>query len=428
MTAVGQTRRRMLLLALSILSACSMWHFVTHVWGAGQSAEFSDLYARWWGAHELLLHRRDPYSPAVTREIQIVIYGAPVATSNPGDAAELAGGFAYPIYVAFLMWPTVYLSFPVAQAIFLGLFVALTLVSLRLWLYALRWRLPATEFGILAVFTLGSFPVLQGLKLQNLSLLVAFLAAAAMASLAADYFVVAGLLLAGATIKPQFVILLIPWLALWIMGDWQRRRRLALSFLAAMSGLILGSEMLAPGWITRFLTVVRAYRHYTFGHSLLDVWFTPRIGAVVAAMLLLAVLALGWRCRSCPAQSSRFFLASSLMLATTLVVIPTLEPHSHLLLLPGILFLLRYGGAIWRASKLARLLLTAAWILVGWAWVAAFGMTLAAIWLPAGTLLKFWELPLYTSPLVPFGILVVLGFLLGNEAGIFRTGSMIFEA
>jgi hypothetical protein len=190
----------------------------------------------------------------------------------------------------------------------------------------------------------------------------------------------------------------------------------------------LGSEMLAPGWITRFLTVVQAYRHYTFGHSLLDVWFTPRIGAVVAAMLILAVLALGWRCRSYPAQSTRFFLTFSLMLATTLVVIPTLEPHSHLLLLPGILFLLRYGGAIWRASKLARLFLTAAWILVGWAWAAAFAMTLAAIWLPAGTLLKFWELPLYTSPLVPFGMLVVLGFLLGNEAGIFRTGSMVLKA
>ncbi|HXM22931.1 MAG TPA: glycosyltransferase family 87 protein [Terriglobales bacterium] len=427
MTAPSHFRLRLWLI-LSVLSAFSMWYYVANVWSVGQPAQFSDLYARWWGAHELLLHHRDPYSPAVTREIQIVIYGAPVGTSHPGDAAELAGGFAYPIYVVFLMWPTVLLAFPVVQDLFLCLFVALTLMSLSLWLYALRWRLSAAELGILAVFTFGSFPVLQGLRLQNLSLLVAFLVAATLASLAADYFTVAGLLLASTTIKPQFVILLIPWLALWIMGDWRRRQRMAWSFSATMSALILGSEVLDPGWISRFLTVVRAYRQYTYGHSLLDVWFTPRIGSVVAVVLVLVVLALCWRCRSYPAQSSLFFLACSLVLAATLVVIPTLEPHAQLLLLPGFLFLVRHGRGIWRSGKIARLFLTAAWVLLGWAWVAAFGMLVTAIWLPAGTLLRFWALPLYTSPLLPFGILIVLGFLLGNETKFFPTRGMILEA
>ena len=173
--------------SISVLSAFSMWYYVADVWSVGQPAQFSDLYARWWGAHELLLHHRDPYSPAVTREIQIFIYGAPVATLHPGDRAELAGGFAYPIYVAFLMWPTLHLAFPAAQVLFLCLFVALTLASLWLWIYALRWRLPAADLGMLAVFTFGSFPVLQGLKLQNLSLLAAFLLAATVASLTAGY-------------------------------------------------------------------------------------------------------------------------------------------------------------------------------------------------------------------------------------------------
>ncbi len=414
-------------LILSVLSAFSMWYYVADVWSVGQPAQFSDLYARWWGAHELLLHHRDPYSPAVTREIQIFIYGAPVATLHPGDRAELAGGFAYPIYVAFLMWPTLHLAFPAAQVLFLCLFVALTLASLWLWIYALRWRLPAADLGMLAVFTFGSFPVLQGLKLQNLSLLAAFLLAATVASLTAGYFTAAGLLLAGATIKPQFVILLIPWLALWTMGDWRRRQGMAWSFSAAMSVLILGGERLAPGWISRFLDVVRAYRRYTYGHSLLDVWFTQRIGSGVAVMLVIAVLALCWRCRSDPATSSRFFLASSLVLAATLVVIPTLEPHAQLLLLPGILLLLRYGGRIWRSGKVARLLLAGAWALLGWAWIAAFGMMLSAMWFPTGTLLRFWALPLYTSPLLPFGILVILGFLLANETEFIPARGMILE-
>ena len=427
MTALSPSFRRALWLILSILSAFSMWYYVTKVWGAGQSAQFSDLYAPWWGAHELLLHHRDPYSPAVAHEIQTVIYGNPISALYPGDVAALAGGFAYPIYVVFLLWPAVYLAFPVVKGSFLCLFVALTLISLLLWLYALRWRLPATELAALAVFILGSFPVLQGLALQNLSLLVAFLVAGAMASLAAGNLTIAALLLAGATIKPQFVILLIPWLAMWIMGDWQRRRRLAWSFSAAVSVLFLGGEMLEPGWISRFLTVVRAYRQYTYGHSLLDVWFSRQIGLVLAAVLVLAVLALCWRCRSYSAQSSSFFLASSLVLAATLVVIPTLEPHSQLLLLPGVLFLLRFAGRILQLGKIARLLFTAVWVLWGWAWIAAFGMMVAAIWFPEGTLLRFWNLPLYTSPLLPFGMFVMLGFLLANEAGLFPARGMILE-
>lgn len=427
MTIPNHLRRRLWLI-LSVFSALSMWYYVANVWSVGQPAQFSDLYAQWWGAHELLLHHRDPYSAAVAREIQIVIYGAPVVASHPGDAAERAGGFAYPIFVAFLMWPTVHVAFPVVQELFRYLFVAVTLMSLLLWLYLVRWRPRATELGTLAFFTLGSFPASQGIKLQNLSLLVAFLVAATVASLAADYLTMAGLLLAGATVKPQFVILLIPWLTLWVISDWRRRRRLAWSFSAAMAGLILGGEVLAPGWISRFLTVVRAYRHYTYGHSLLDVWFTPRIGAVVAAVLVLMILALCWRCRSEPASSSRFFLACCLVLATTLVVIPTLEPHAQLLLLPGFLFLLQYGSRIWRSGKTARLLLTGAWLLLGWAWAASFGMMLAAIWLPARVLLRFWALPLYTSPLLPFATLVILGFLLRNETTPCPARGMILES
>jgi hypothetical protein len=428
MMGTGQSFRRAFLLILSILSAFSMWYYVTNIWGVGRSAQFSDLYAQWWATHELFLNHRNPYSAAVAHEIQTVIYGSPISTLHPGDPAELSGGFAYPLYVVFLLWPTVHLAFPVVQVVFLCLSAVLTLVSLLLWLYPLRWRLPATELVTLAIFTFASFPVLQGLELQNLSLLAAFLVAATVASLAAEHFAVAGLLLAGSTIKPQFVILLIPWLALWIAGDWRKRQRLAWSFSAAVSVLILGAEVLLPGWISRFLVIVRAYRQYTYGHSLLDVWFPRQLGLVLAAALVLAVLALCWRCRSCSAQSSLFFLACSLALAATLVVIPTLEPHCQLLLLPGILFLLRSASRIWISGKIARLLFTALWVLWGWAWVAAFGMLLVATWLPAGTLLRFWMLPLYTSPLLPLAILVILGFLLANETGPSPPCGMILES
>jgi hypothetical protein len=404
--------RRWIWLALSVISAFSMWHYVTYVWSANQPVHFSDLYAQWWAAHELFLHGRQPYTLAVAREIQTMIYGAPVSVANTGAPSAMSGGFAYPLYVVFLMWPTLHLPFTTVQTIFACLFLALTLVSLILWLKALDWRQSAVGMATLAFFTIGSFPALQGIKLQNLSLLAAFLVALTLISLVSDHLIFAGIILAAATIKPQFVVLLLPWLAMWTSGDWRRRRSLAWSFLATMLLLILSSEWLMPGWISRFFEIVREYQQYTYGHSLLDVWFTPTIGPFVAAAVVLTTLGTCWVFKSSAAKTARFLVVSSFVLAATLVVIPTLAPHAQLLLLPGFLLLVRYCGAMWRSGRTARLLLMAAWMLPVWSWLAAFALTLAAIWVPEARLLRFWMLPLYTSPLLPFGVAMALGFVL----------------
>lgn len=393
-----------------------MWNYVAHIWSAGQSPHFSDLYAQWWAAHEILLHGRNPYTPAVAHEIQSVIYGAPIASSSAVGSDDMAGGFAYPLYVVFLMVPTLWLPFTAVQRVFGGMFLVLTLVSLWLWLYSLRWRLSRIELIFVAVFTVGSFPVLQGIALQNLSLLAAFLIAASLASVVAGRHALAGALLAAATIKPQFTILLIPWFAFWTITDWRKRRPLAWSFLGGVALLMLSSEVLLPGWIRFFLNIVRAYKHYTYGHSLLDVWFTPQVGPFISTGLALVVLVLCWRDRDCPTTSPRFLLAPSLALSATLLVIPTLEPHAQLLLLPGFLWLLCYRRPIWNAGGVSRVLFVAAWTLLAWPWIAAAGLTLAALWLPSSKVFGLWMLPLYTSPLLPFGICMALGFLRMSQA------------
>jgi hypothetical protein len=309
------------------------------------------------------------------------------------------------------MWPTLWLPFTATQHLFAGLFLGLTIASLWMWLHALRWRLSCIELLFVALFTVGSFPVLQGVALQNLSLLAAFFIAASLASLITGRLILAGALLAAATIKPQFTILLIPWFAFWTICDWRRRRPLAWSFLGGVSLLLLSSEALLPGWVRYFLNIVRAYKHYTYGHSLMDVWFTPQIGPWVSSGLGLVVLILCWRDRNCPSTSPRFLLVPSLALSATLLVIPTLEPHAQLLLLPGFLWLLCYRRPIWSAGDRGRVLFVAAWTLLAWPWMAATGLTLAGLWLPSSKVSRLWMLPLYTSPLIPFGVCMALGFL-----------------
>ena len=399
-------------LMLSILSLAGMEFYVAKIWSAGQPAQFSDLYAPWWGAHVFFVEGRNPYAPSVANEIQTVIYGAPRANEYHGDFSEIAGGFAYPLYAAFVLWPTVHMPFSAVQALFVLVSLLVTLASLVMWLRALHFHGPPIELLILTLFTVGSFPVLQGIRLQNLSLIAAGFLAASVVLLTSQHLLLAGIFLAVSTFKPQFTIVVVPWLAIWTVRDWRRRQSLAWSFLISMLLLIGVSEWLLPKWIGDFLSVVHAYRQYTFGRSLLDLWFTPHGGPIVAAALLLAVLALSWQYLRHSANSPGFILVISLILAATLTVIPTLAPHTQLLLLPGFLCLYHYRGVVFGSTLLARSALVAVWLLLAWQWVIVTGLAVAATLRPARDLLSWWQVPLYTSPLLPLAVVFALSCLI----------------
>ena len=402
-------------LILSMVSAISMSCYVAKVWSANQSPHFSDLYSSWWAAHELFLRGRSPYDPEVAHEIQAVIYGARRVAAYPGDDSALAGGFAYPLYGASLLWPTVGISFPAVQKTFFCVSILAVLGSLACWLRAFRFHPPSLQWLTIAFLVFGSFPVLQGLKLQNLSLIAAGFVAVAMVLLSTEHLILAGVFMAASTFKPQFTIVLIPWLVCWISSDWRRRRALAWSFLATMLLLIGGSELLMPGWVSDFLRIVRAYKHYTFARSLLDLWFGTSVSPFATAGLMVALFVLGWRNRGRPANSADFFLTTSITLAATLTVIPTLAPHCQVLLLPGFLSIIRYRSYIWASNRFSRLLFVSVWLLWAWPSIAAAGLTLATIWLPVNSWLQWWEMPLYTSPVLPFAVLVTLGWLISSR-------------
>ncbi len=394
-------------LILAIISASCMEFYVDRVWSAGQPPRFSDLYAPWWASHEFFLHGRNPYNPTVAREIQTVIYGSPLTVENGGDYAEVSGGFSYPLYATFLMWPTVRLPFALLQPLFTFVTVTATLGSIIIWLRAFHFRGPPIEGLTLILFVLGSFPVLQGIHLQNLSLIAAALLTISVVLLSTGHLTLAGLFLAISTFKPQFTVVVAPWLVLWAASNWRRRQSFVWTFFATMLGLITTSELMLPGWIGDFLRVVRAYRRYTFGHSLLDVWFTPRFGPFAAAALLLAVLAVSWPYRRLGADSAGFLPVVSIMLAATLTVIPTLAPHTQLLLLPGLVCLYCNRRDLW-SNRPARIVLLGLSLLLAWPSIAAAGLTLATFLFPVGALLRWWDVPLYTSPILPLAVLLTL--------------------
>jgi Glycosyltransferase family 87 len=410
-------------LLLALLFAGSMWFYVQRVLVPYQKADaatherprgnLSDLYPRWLGTRELLLHHRDPYSPEVTREIQTGYYGRPLDPNRAGDPRfdepKDQQGFAYPLHVVFLLAPTIDLPFPEVQSAFRWLLIALTLASVLLWLQVLRWRPSAMVTATLIVLTFGSYAVVQGIKLQQLTLVVSALLAGCAAALVAGHFSLAGFLLALATIKPQLALPVAGWLALWASSDWRRRQAFIWSFGLTTAIFLAASEYVLPGWLGRFREAIAAYQQYTGGAgSLLDVLATQALGKVIAGIAIIAVAITGWHVRREPHDSAAFSTMLALALAVTLVIVPTFAPYNQVLLLPAVFLIAASWTKLWNRNRLAQMACSVALLVGFWPWLAACGLMMASLFLPPSSVQRAWAAPLYTSLGIP---LVVLGLL-----------------
>jgi hypothetical protein len=403
-------------LLVALLFAGSMWFYVQRVLVPYQKADaaahgrprgnLSDLYPRWLGTRELLLHHRDPYGPDVTREIQSGYYGRPLNPDRADDPKDQQG-FAYPLHVVFLLAPTVGLPFPEVQTGFRWLLVVLTLASIFLWLRVMRWRPSAPDTAILIVLTFGSYALVQGIKLQQLTLVVSALIAGCAAALVAGHFSLAGFLLALATIKPQLALPVAGWLVLWAVSDWRRRQVFVWSFGLTTAIFISASEYVLPGWFGQFRDAVAAYRQYTGGAgSLLDVLATPALGKIIAAAAVFAVAFTGWYIRHASHDSVAFCTMLALVLAVTLVIVPSFAPYNQVLLLPAVFRIAASWKGLWGRDRLTRMACGLALLVVFWPWLASCGLMLASLFLPASSVQEAWAVPLYTSLGIP---LVVLG-------------------
>ena len=416
-------KRPELALLLALVAAGSAWFFTNHVLVAYEISEsavkglprgnLSDLYPRWLGARELLLHGRDPYSREITREIQVGYYGRQVDPTRPHDPKDQQG-FAYPLYVVFLLAPTVRLPFREVQLGFRWLLVILTGSSVLLWLRALRWRPSPGIAAAWIVVTLGCFPAIQGLKLQQLSLLVCALLAACAAAVASGALLLAGILLGLATIKPQLTAILAGWLLLWAIAEWSSRKRVVVSFAVTMAILLAGSEILLPGWVARFRAAAADYWQYTGGgKSVLDVGLSTALGKPIAVILVIVLAVLCWRVRREPADSSVFAWMLALVLAVTLVVIPTFALYNQLLLLPAFMQVVRSLPELWGKGRMARFLAAITGAAILWPWVTAVLADLALLGLPHELVLKTWAVPLYPSLAIPVTVLGLLAVCAG---------------
>jgi hypothetical protein len=400
---------------LALLCLAGMWLHVDRVVVGHQVAEasrlgsprgnLSDLYPVWYASRELLLHGRNPYSAEVTREIQAGYYGRTLDASRSADPTNQQA-FAYPVYVAFLIAPAIKFPFLHVRIAFFWILAALTALSVLLWLRTIAWKPGFSTTLALILFTLGTFAAVQGIKLQQLTLLASFLIAGSVALLVSEHFIFAGILLAAAMSKPQLAVPLAAWLLLWSVARWRVRWKFAVSFVATLTALIIGGELLLPGWIRFFHAAVVAYRQYAAGGTLLEQMLPRAIAVPVVAMLGAAVAAGCWHVRKVAAEDERFVYMTSLVLAVTLLIPPMYPPHYQILLLPGVFLLARDArptGIVFRF-----LYVFSAGLMV-WSWLLAIVLAFASFFTVGAQ--QFWAAPLWPTVLFPVPVIACFAWM-----------------
>lgn len=360
----------------------------------------SDLYPRWLGGREALMHGRDPYSAEMTREMQTGFYGRPLDPTNPSDPRDQVA-FAYPLYVIFLLAPTVTLPFPTVLIIFQWLGLLSLAASVPLWMYAVGFRttLVFTIAGM--ILAVSSSAAVSEFHLQNLAGLVVLMLAGAAAAAARGWVALSGLLLALSTIKPQLSGLFILFFVLWATGDWGRRQRIVWSFLVSMLALLLAAEKVSSGWMGRFVSAMRAYQVYAGDPSILQLLLPARLASVVAAALLACLVVLCWRWRKAPASTPKFGWALAWASAVTLAVIPKLAAYNQPLLLPALLVLWANRATIWQAGLLPRAMAKGVLLCLLWQWATALAVSLGSFVIPASRIRVAAGVPQYTLFALP---------------------------
>ncbi|MGE5207547.1 MAG: glycosyltransferase family 87 protein [Chlamydiota bacterium] len=318
------------------------------------SGNWSDLYPRWLGARELLLHGRNPYSPEVTGEIQRGFYGRPLDPANPRDPVDQEA-FAYPVYVVFLLAPLLPFPFSAVQTAFTVILFVLTLASLFFWLRGMSLRFSRNSQVLAVIAVMSSYPVLDGLHLQQLTLLVAAFMAAAIAALSSNRLFLAGVLLACATVKPQLVFVLAAGLVLWALADWRGRKLFLAGFGLAMFLLLASAESLLPGWFGLWRQAAGSYLVYV-RPSLLATVLGARAGAVIGGAAVLAAIALFWgfRRHGPGSQHFNFLIVNAFFVSTLVAPNAGSAKYNLVLLIPAGLWLFSFALELNTAGVLAR--------------------------------------------------------------------------
>jgi Glycosyltransferase family 87 len=305
----------------------------------------NDFMSSWGGVHAFWIEGFNPYSEQASLSIQQRVYGRPALEGEDLDY------FVYPFYDVFLLWPLVYLPYAWASAIWMVLLEAALITALFLLFDLFRWRPSPLVTAVLTLWTLIFYFPARGLILGQPGVLVYFLEVVALWALVKQQDLLAGVMLALSTVKPQMGFLIVPFLLLW--GLRCRRWRFVGAFTVSMLVLLVGSFVVQPSWLGDWLGQLQRYTGYTaLGSPVwiittyylgLGQWVELVVSGIIALAMLLAWYWVLWR-----REDARFLWAAVLTLTVTHLIAPrTATPHYAVFIIP----LIFYFAAIYRRDR-----------------------------------------------------------------------------
>ncbi len=390
----------LIFVGLSLLFVLSV--VATHQLFTSQAPGANDFYPRWKGAQLFWKEGIDPYSETTSIAIQKGIYGR---LALPTEDQLL---FVYPFYTVFILLPLVFLplSYSWIQAIWLVILQFSLIGSVFLCLRLVDWRMRPWLLGATLLWIVIFYNSARTIILGQFSALVFLWLAGCLVALKNKQDGLAGVLLALTTIKPQMTFLVIPALFLWALG--QRRWRLFGGFALAMGGLLAGSFLLLPDWLSSFIDQVLYYPDYTVTPPPLWVitgYYFPELGEIaqrIMSILLLFYMAYQWRLLPHLAKASeKLLLILGLTLVVTNMIIVRTATTNYVVL---------YMPLFWGLNKLSKRLL------YGDLFVAMFYLiSTVSMWvLFLTTIHGDFEHPVMYLPL-PIGLLIMLVWALADK-------------
>ena len=425
----GCFRKGLIVLALAVLGSGSMLDyylglFMPRLIRAQAAANFvggyafgHDFYPVWLTSHDCIPAACDPYSPEMTRKIQQGLFGRTLDSRLPSDPPPDYRTFVYPAFTDLLFWPAAQFPFSTVRVAIALLLIGLTIASVFLWVQALSLRPTPSSLAAIVLLLLCSYPVLEGLYADQLGLLVGFLLAASLFALQRGWHLLAGIVMAFTTIKPQMSILVLVYLFVWSWHNWRERGRFCIGLFSAILVLVGAAMLVWPHWIHSWARVLLAYPRYAKPPLIGEILYLgPNLGgtALLGTMAALLTLLLSWRKRSLATSSIEFWLASSSVLCITAVtLLPSQGFQDHVILLPAI-FLVSYHWRELSSTWTHKALVAIGAAVLLWPWIAAFGLiTLRPVLPPQVFYSKaVFALPLRTAAVLPFVLLAVLALSL----------------
>lgn len=372
-----------------------------------------DFYPVWLTSRECIPKGCDPYSPEMTRKIQRGLFGRTLDSQFASDPPTNYRTFAYPAFTDLLLWPAAQFSFATARVVIAWVLAGLTSVSVFLWMQALCWRPRPSWLAAIVLVVLCSYPVLEGLYVDQLGLLVGFLLAASLFALQRGWPLVAGAVMALTMIKPQMTMLAVIYLLVWSLHHWREGSRFCIGLASSLAVLIGSATLVWPHWIQSWARVLLEYHHYAklpLTGEIFNLGLNRGGTASLAAIALFLTLMLSWKMRKVAESSNQFWLTlSSVLCITAITLLPSQGFHDQVILLPCVFLVSLKWKELSPTWVGKALLLTATGVLL-WPWFAAFALIVLR---PLVTRPLFYSktifvLPLRTAAVFPFVLLGVL--------------------